>query len=162
MQCRGFPHEYSNSQVEIPTDGSETGGRLGKISVNVIDKIMADYGDARLLKSEFGEEKNPIQFFTKCDTKKFKEWYKMYSSMKLKAGQGELVKDGTTESDFLKGMEKARYDSEIAKRMCHKLQGLKLMSFFVKHADDISDIMYRMIMGAKKTSKDNCYFIKIY
>lgn len=168
MQYRGFPHKWSNSQAEITHDGTETGGRLSKISVNVIDKVLSDYGSYRLRSKLFGavnvptdKRPNPknTQYFTNCKRSDFKDFYKMYRSMKLK--NGLLIKDNTTENDFLKGMEEARTNHEIAWRMCHKLQGLKLMAFFAKHENEISAIVQQLITGAKKISKDNCYFIKI-
>ena len=43
-----------------------------------------------------------------------------------------------------------------------KIQGLKMMHFFVTNEKNISTIMNKMINGAKKISDDNGFFIKIY
>jgi hypothetical protein len=36
MQVRGFPHGYGTAQTEITSDGTPTGGRLGKVSTKVV------------------------------------------------------------------------------------------------------------------------------
>ena len=36
MQVRGFPHSYGTAQTEITSDGTPTGGRLGKIPTKVL------------------------------------------------------------------------------------------------------------------------------
>ena len=51
---------------------------------------------------------------------------------------------------------------EIAKTMVMKIQGLKIMYFFVKNQKNLSSIMNKMINGAKKISDTNGFFIKIY
>jgi hypothetical protein len=51
---------------------------------------------------------------------------------------------------------------EVAKNMAMKIQGLKIMHFFVKNKKDLSGIMNKMINGAKKISDSNGFFIKIY
>jgi hypothetical protein len=55
-----------------------------------------------------------------------------------------------------------RIDMEIAKTMVMKIQGLKIMYFFVKNQKNLSSIMNKMINGAKKISDTNGFFIKIY
>ena len=35
MQVRGFPHRYGTAQTEITSDGTPTGGRLGKVPTKV-------------------------------------------------------------------------------------------------------------------------------
>jgi len=46
--------------------------------------------------------------------------------------------------------------------MCMKIQGLKIMHFFIKNEKNLSGIMNKMINGAKKISDANGFFIKIY
>ena len=48
MQVRGFPHGYGTAQTEITSDGTPTGGRLGKVSTKVVDSVMGLYNDARI------------------------------------------------------------------------------------------------------------------
>jgi hypothetical protein len=43
-----------------------------------------------------------------------------------------------------------------------KIQGLKIMNFFITNEKDLSAIMNKMINGAKKVSDTNGFFIKIY
>ena len=48
LQVRGFPHSYGTAQTEITSDGTPTGGRLGKIPTKVVDSVMSQYKDARI------------------------------------------------------------------------------------------------------------------
>ncbi len=48
LQVRGFPHSYGVAQTEITSDGTPSGGRLGKISTSIVDSVMAQYNDARI------------------------------------------------------------------------------------------------------------------
>jgi hypothetical protein len=50
----------------------------------------------------------------------------------------------------------------IAENMVMKIQGLKIMHFFIKNKKDLSVIMNKMINGAKKINPNNGFFIKIY
>ena len=56
----------------------------------------------------------------------------------------------------------AKSNMDIAENMVMKIQGLKIMNFFVKNKKDLSSIMNKMINGAKKISDTNGFFIKIY
>jgi hypothetical protein len=51
---------------------------------------------------------------------------------------------------------------EVAENMVMKIQGLKIMCFFIKNKKDLSSIMNKMINGAKKIDDSNGFFIKIY
>jgi len=46
--------------------------------------------------------------------------------------------------------------------MVMKIQGLKIMNFFIKNKKNLSGIMNKMINGAKKIDDSNGFFIKIY
>ena len=48
LQVRGFPHGYGTAQTEITSDGTPSGGRLGKIPTKVVDSVMDQYKDARI------------------------------------------------------------------------------------------------------------------
>ena len=56
----------------------------------------------------------------------------------------------------------AKKDMKIAENMVMKIQGLKIMHFFIKNKKNLSTIMNKMINGAKKINPDNGFFIKIY
>ena len=64
--------------------------------------------------------------------------------------------------EFKKLIEVAKSKRSIAENMVMKIQGLKIMHFFVKNKKDLSTIMNKMINGAKKINPDNGFFIKIY
>jgi hypothetical protein len=51
---------------------------------------------------------------------------------------------------------------DVAENMVMKIQGLKIMNFFITNEKDLSAIMNKMINGAKKVSDTNGFFIKIY
>ena len=65
-----------------------------------------------------------------------------------------------TQKFLIKNLSKS--NMEVAKNMAMKIQGLKIMHFFVKNKKDLSGIMNKMINGAKKISDTNGFFIKIY
>ena len=56
----------------------------------------------------------------------------------------------------------AKSNMDIAENMVMKIQGLKIMNFFITNEKDLSAIMNKMINGAKKVSDTNGFFIKIY
>jgi hypothetical protein len=65
-------------------------------------------------------------------------------------------------NEFKTLIKQAQLDYDTAENLCQKIQGLKMMYFFVVHEKDLSAIMNKMINGAKKVSSDNGFFIKIY
>jgi len=67
-----------------------------------------------------------------------------------------------TLKEYVKIINIAKSNMDIAKNMAMKIQGLKMMHFFVKNKKDLSGIMNKMINGAKKISDSNGFFIKIY
>ena len=157
MQVRGFPHGYGIAQTEITSDGTPTGGRLGKVSTKVVDNVMSQYKDARINSIKYFGTPKPFENF---DENKIKETYKMYET---------VIKDpkvfnqkSLRYNDYVKIINISKSNMEIAKNMCMKIQGLKIMHFFIKNKKDLSDIMNKMINGAKKISDTNGFFIKIY
>ena len=64
--------------------------------------------------------------------------------------------------EFVKTIDIAKSNMDIAENMVMKIQGLKIMNFFITNEKDLSAIMNKMINGAKKVSDTNGFFIKIY
>jgi hypothetical protein len=157
LQVRGFPHGYGTAQTEITSDGTPSGGRLGKIPTKVIDSVMSQYKDARINSIKyFGSPKQ----FSNFDENKIKETYKMYETV-IKDSKVSNQKS-LSYKEYVKIINTAKSNMDIAKNMAMKIQGLKIMHFFVKNKKDLSGIMNKMINGAKKISDSNGFFIKIY
>lgn len=163
-QIRGFPHSYGISQMEITSDGSRSGGRLGKVPTNILDRTTMPYNGWSRVKSisYFGAKKienGKQHFLTNCDDKKVESWYKTYSA--LKTGL-----EGTHESislkDFKTLINGARCDEDLAANIAMKVQGLLFLEFFAKNIKYINSIVSKIVYGAKKMSTDNAFFIKIY
>jgi len=157
MQVRGFPHGYGTAQTEITSDGTPSGGRLGKIPTKVVDSVMSQYKDARINSIRYFGTPKPFESF---DKNKIKETYKMYETV-IKESKVSNQKS-LRYNDYVNIINIAKSNMEIAKTMAMKIQGLKIMHFFVKNKKDLSGIMNKMINGAKKISDSNGFFIKIY
>lgn len=158
LQVRGFPHKYTTAQTEITSDGTPSGGRLGKIPVDVLDRVMEEFGDERIKSiNYFG--RSP-KLFSAFDKKRIDEVYAMYK----KVSSHNKVQDGNrlTKAEFNDLVTRAQGNLDIAANLCMKIQGLKLMHFFVTNDKNISTIMNKMINGAKKIGEENGFFIKIY
>ena len=157
LQVRGFPHGYGTAQTEITSDGTPTGGRLGKIPTKVVDSVMSQYKDARISSIRYFGAGKPFSDF---DENKCKETYKMYET---------VIKDSKvfnekklSYKEFVKIIDIAKANLDVAENMVMKIQGLKIMNFFIKNKKDLSSIMNKMINGAKKIDDSNGFFIKIY
>ena len=157
MQVRGFPHGYGTAQTEITSDGTPTGGRLGKVSTKVVDSVMGLYNDARISSIRYFGTPEPFSDF---DENKCKEVYGMYETV-IKEPKVKNEKN-ISYKEFKKLIEVAKSKRSIAENMVMKIQGLKIMHFFVKNKKDLSTIMNKMINGAKKINPNNGFFIKIY
>jgi hypothetical protein len=157
MQVRGFPHGYGTAQTEITSDGTPTGGRLGKVSTKVVDSVMSQYKDARIDSIRyFGTPK----LFSAFDDNKIEETYNMYKTVIADSKVNNVKK--ISKEQFDKIIKTAKKDLKIAENMVMKIQGLKIMHFFIKNKKNLSAIMNKMINGAKKISNSNGFFIKIY
>ena len=158
MQVRGFPHGYRTAQTEITSDGTPTGGRLGKISTGIVDRILGEFNFERIKSvSFFGKGAKTFSTFNDARVKEVYSWYTSVSKHPKVTDVNPLTLD-----DFHALVKQAQDNYEIAENLCQKIQGLKMMYFFVKHEPDLSIIMNKMINGAKKVSSDNGFFIKIY
>ena len=157
LQVRGFPHSYGVAQTEITSDGTPSGGRLGKIPTKVVDSVMSQYKDARINSIRYFGTPKPFESF---DENKIKETYKMYETV-IKESKVSNQKS-LRYNEYVNIINLAKSNMEIAKTMAMKIQGLKIMHFFVKNKKDLSGIMNKMINGAKKISDSNGFFIKLY
>jgi len=157
LQVRGFPHGYGTAQTEITSDGTPSGGRLGKIPTKVVDSVMDQYKDARISSIKYFGTPKPFESF---DEIKCKETYKMYETV-IKESKVNNEKS-ISYKEFVHIIDIAKSNMDIAKNMVMKIQGLKIMHFFVKNKKDLSGIMNKMINGAKKIDDSNGFFIKIY
>jgi len=157
LQVRGFPHSYGVAQTEITSDGTPSGGRLGKVPTKVVDSIMSQYKDARINSIRYFGTPKPFESF---DENKIKETYKMYETVIKEPKVFNQKK--LSYKEFVKIIDIAKSNMDIAKNIVMKIQGLKIMHFFVKNKKDLSGIMNKMINGAKKISDTNGFFIKIY
>ena len=157
LQVRGFPHGYGTAQTEITSDGTPTGGRLGKIPTKVVDDVLAEYKYARIDSIRYFGTPKPFSDF---DKNKIEETYNMYETVikDSKVNNEKFI----SSKEFNKTINIAKSNMEIAKTMAMKIQGLKIMYFFVKNQKNLSSIMNKMINGAKKISDTNGFFIKIY
>lgn len=158
MQVRGFPHGYGIAQTEITSDGSISGGRVGKVPTGVVDRVMNEYGDARISSiSFFGPSSSPFSEFNQARINEVWSWYQeVISSPKV------TVNNKLTKKQFQSLIETAKKDFAVSETMSIKIQGLKMMHFFIRNEKKISPIINMMIAGAKKISSDNGFFIKIY
>ena len=157
LQVRGFPHSYGTAQTEITSDGTPSGGRLGKVPTKVVDSVMNQYKDARINSIRYFGTPKPFENF---DENKIKETYKMYETVVKESKVSN--KKSLRYNDYAYIINLSKSNMEVAKNMAMKIQGLKIMHFFVKNKKDLSGIMNKMINGAKKISDSNGFFIKIY
>ena len=161
MQMRPFPHGYSITQCEITSDGSPTGGRLGKVPTNIIDSVFSDFNDSRIKSiNYFGKAKNN-KYMLELDDSKVKDIWNQYQNVKHFSKTDE--KENITSLDQLSEIiDFGRGNPDYAANIVTKIQGLKFADFFINNKDNISTIITRLINGAKKIGEFSGFFIKIY
>ena len=59
-------------------------------------------------------------------------------------------------------INEAKYDHGVASKLAIKIQGLKMMYFFIKNERHISSVINKLINGAKKISDKSGFFIKVF
>ena len=119
---------------------------------------MAEYDAERISSiTYFGRTPEVFGTFDKARCKEVYRWYKTAVKHKKVKDQNKLTKE-----QFDDLIAKAKNDYDVAQNLCMKIQGLKIMHFFIENEKNLSDIMNKMINGAKKISVDNGFFIKIY
>ena len=159
MQNRGFPHGFTVTQTEITNDGSNSGGRLGKIPTNVIDKIMSKYGSTRISSVRFFGQKSDGKWMENVlNGTTISELHKMWTVVAKEFNKTEF----TNKADFKRLFDLANSDEEKAKSLCVHIQGMTFLYFIIKNKKNVSEIVTALINGAKKISKTNSFFIKIY
>jgi hypothetical protein len=155
MQVRGFPHGYTIAQTEITSDGSLTGGRLGKVPTSVVDRVL----EGRINSiSFFGNVTQGA--FNQFDQTKINEVWTWYIT--VINDSNVTVNNRLTKKEFEDLIASAKNDFKVAETLCIKIQGLKIMYLLLLRKAEISVIMNKLINGAKKISSDNGFFIKIY
>lgn len=159
FQVRGFPHSYGISQMEITSDGSITGGRVGKVPTKIIDSVLAEYNFQRIKSIKyFGNVKNDV-YFSDLNDQKIQELYDMYKYV-IEHSPAEKIM--LNKSEFIGIFDKCKKQRNNAQNMCHKIQGLHYSYFLLKNKKDLSTIMTKILNGAKKINENNAFFIKIY
>ena len=120
---------------------------------------MSMWKDARIDSIRYFGSPEP---FSNFDKNKIEETYKMYETVTKDSKVYNVQK--ISKKSFEKTIEdlKSARPSKAAENMVMKIQGLKIMHFFIKNKKDLSAIMNKMINGAKKINPDNGFFIKIY
>ena len=158
MQTKGYPRDYSVSQTEMTSDGTSSGGRVGKIPTKVIDSTFAKFGMSRIKnKSYFGNSNN--MYLTEVTDKMIDTWYALYEkTKKFVVGTHENI----TKQNFKNLFYAGKHDKELATDLVHKVQGLVFLHIYITNYLHINEIATDFVYGAKKISTNNSFFIKIY
>lgn len=168
FQCRLFPaSKVGITQIEITTDGKQTDGRLGKVSVNIIDNLYQNYNLTRInsIKKYHNFDFNQ---FTLDDIKEFYNYYLNVSELNQSRQTAPSSSINTTTKlnfdEFCNLFELAKSNSDNTIRLCAKLQGLKfcyLISLMYKdnNINLLGNSLYKT--ANKVTDKSACY-LKIY
>ena len=155
------------TQIEITTDGKQTDGRLGKVSVNIIDNLYQNYNLTRInsIKKYHNFDFNQ---FTLDDIKEFYNYYLNVSELNQSRQTAPSSSINTTTKlnfdEFCNLFELAKTNSDNTIRLCAKLQGLKfcyLISLMYKdnNINLLGNSLYKT--ANKVTDKSACY-LKIY
>jgi len=151
FQVKGYPDtSFGTAQTEITSDGSKTGGRLGKVPTSIIDSIMSDYHFGRVKSKSYFED------FRMSSTlkSKIKDWINMYKTI-------NGSNDKYFEENINDWITLTKTDDKFKRLLSYKIQGMFFSYFFVKNKSDISTILTRFVLGAKKISTDGNFFVKI-
>ena len=158
MQVRGFPFGFTTVQTEITNDGTETGGRLGKVPTKVIDYIMGQYNFERIKTTKyFGTRDNKFKNLTPEKLAEIKYQYDFVSKHPKTQNDTQSNVKELLDTNYLN--ELSDYEKDI---FVIKVQGLRFMYFFLKNEKEIAKIVNELIYGAKKINPKAGFFIKIY
>lgn len=155
FQTKGYPHSSDSTQTEITSDGSDTGGRLGKVPAYIIKKVYDDNKFFKISPSKYFEKD-----LSKTNNKQIKEWVHWYNVID-NHNASETKIDASKIEDHIRKVIK-NLDKQNTKTFKHKIQGLAMQYFLIKNERDISSILTKYILGAKKINPDSGFFIKIY
>ena len=156
MQTKGYPFSTDSTQTEITSDGTKTGGRLGKVPASIVKKVYEEYNFFKIVPSKYFAKD-----LSKTPKKQIKEWVKWYKKVQ---SEDSLVEASMTVEELEEYLPKLlrNISAEDSKKLKHKVQGLAMQYFFITHKKDISTILTKFILGAKKINPDNGFFVKIY
>lgn len=160
IQIKTFPFEFRTVQAEIVEDGSKTGGRIGKIPVGVIDRVMSKFGHKRISSIDYFGSDGKNGFFTNFDNRLIKEYYEMYRKV-IKHPKVSSPKKLSLQ-EFSDLIDLGKRDEYAAACMANKIGALIFDHFFLENEKDISYILTEFINGAERIGKHNAFFIKIY
>ena len=162
VKVSDYDIEIAKFNCNLTTEGKEIGlftflNKDTKKQINLqVRGFPHGYGTAQ---TEITSDGTPKPF-SDFDKNKIEETYNMYETVikDSKVNNEKFI----SSKEFNKTINIAKSNMEIAKTMAMKIQGLKIMYFFVKNQKNLSSIMNKMINGAKKISDTNGFFIKIY
>ncbi len=157
IQHNQQPPGFSTTQTEIVNDGSASAGKVGKVPTFFVSNIMEEYGESRIERmTYFGTKRNKLQNFDSQKRKKAIAQYKVvskYRGVETSLSYSEF-KDLVMNAENLNDQELNNFVS--------KIQGLNMQYFFISNKDQITEIINRMILAAKKIGPNNPFFIKVY
>ena len=159
MQTKGYPFASVSTQTEITSDGSETGGRIGKVPAGIIDSVYSDYGFFRIKPSSYFSDN-----IHNTPKEQINEWVKWYETVSQSNKTQEFLCSSSIEQYIINLLESFKCSSqhENIQAFKHKIQGLAMQYFFIKNQQNIGDIMTRFILGAKKIDSRSSFFVKVY
>lgn len=159
MQTKGYPYSSMSTQTEITSDGSKSGGRVGKVPAAIVDKVYKDNGFFKIDPRSYFE--NKLEDTKQAQINEWVNWYAVVSkdnsvtasipSNKIE----EFIK--TTLLEFGNPVNAGNINA-----FKHKIQGLAMQYFFVKNKKNLSNIITQYILGGKKINTKAGFFIKVY
>ena len=156
FQTKGYPKSSDSVQTEITSDGTKTGGRLGKVPSYIIKRVYEENGFFKIVPAKYFKKD-----LSKTDKKQIKEWSNYYKFIvKNKESKGTL-EPSEIEEYLTKLVTRLKTKDDI-KTFKHKIQGLAMQYFLLKNKNDISNIITKYILGAKKINPEASFFLKIF
>lgn len=159
MQTKGYPFTSVSTQTEITTDGSQTGGRVGKVPAAIIEEVYVDNKFFRI---------KPVQYFSrdmsKTPTKQIDEWVNWYKTVVNHRSVSATIPAAKIKDHLvtlLKSFGGTKQEENI-QAFKHKIQGLAMQYFFVINEKKLNTIITKYILGAKKINTKSGFFIKVY
>ena len=152
FQTKGYPNSSASVQTEITSDGTKTGGRLGKVPAVIIKNVYEEYGFFKIVPSKYFEKD-----LKKTKDAQIKEWVKWY----LYVISHKSIEYSVSKKDIDKVIRKNLNTNDV-NTFKHKIQGLAMQYFLIKNEKHISSIITKYILGAKKINPVSSFFIKIY
>lgn len=159
MQNKGFPFSSMGTQTEIPTDGTITGGRLGKVPASIIDDVYEEFNFSRIKAGTYFNKD-----ISRTNPNKINDWVHWYNIVSSHP-KTELTIPAENIEKYIKTtlLKLSEPGNDYHSRaFIHKIQGLAMQYFFIENEKNISEIMTRFILGAKKVDTRSSFFIKVY